>query len=59
MQNGSLIGDGVVIGPDLTLLPFERLSAKRSSPTQSPAAEDSDEGDSDLETVEESERFFF
>ncbi len=58
VKAGSLIGDDIVIGPDLTLLPFERLSAKRSNVTRNPAAEDSDE-DSDLETVEESEGFPF
>jgi len=47
VSNGSLIGDGVVIGPNVMLSPFERLSAQRD-----PANDDSDEIDSDLEDVE-------
>lgn len=55
VQNGSLIGDGVIIGPDVMLSPFERLSLKRSSIALTQTAQDSDEEDSDLEVVEESE----
>lgn len=49
---GSLIGDGVKIGPDVTLSPFERLSAQRSNIAHTPTNNDSDEEDSDLEAVE-------
>ncbi|KXN85472.1 putative translation initiation factor eIF-2B subunit epsilon [Leucoagaricus sp. SymC.cos] len=50
--NGSLIGDGVIIGPDVSLSPFERLSVQRLSVTRAPTTDDSGEEDSDLEAVE-------
>lgn len=50
--NGSLVGDGVTIGPDVTLSPFERLSAQRPNTRDVSLANNSDEEDSDLEGVE-------
>lgn len=50
VSNGSLIGDGTIIGPNVVLPPFERLSAQRTS--TDPTNDDSDEVDSILEDVE-------
>ena len=47
IDRGCLIGDGVVIGPEAHLLPFERLSKKR---TRSETVDEDDE-DSDFEEV--------
>lgn len=52
VPRGCLIGEGVVLGPDAVLQPFERLSARRSAEEVAAAAEDDD---SDIEEVESSE----
>ncbi|KAJ3561900.1 hypothetical protein NP233_g9905 [Leucocoprinus birnbaumii] len=52
ITKGSLIGDGVTIGPDVALSPFERLSAKRPSLKHTPTTDDSEDEDSDLEGIE-------
>ncbi|KAG6890454.1 hypothetical protein C0992_001501 [Termitomyces sp. T32_za158] len=49
VQRGSLVGDGVIVGPSALLRPFERLSRKRDS------ADSSEDEDSDLEDVEASQ----
>jgi len=57
ISTGCLVGDGVDIGPDVSLAPFERLSAKRSKTTLE-TSDDSDD-DSDLEAVEEGSFVFY
>lgn len=54
---GCLIAEGVVIGPDAMLDPYERLSAKRSEIIGVGGNEDGDneDDDSDIEEVEASE----
>ncbi|KAF5391348.1 hypothetical protein D9757_002006 [Collybiopsis confluens] len=55
IEKGSLVGDGVVIGPDTHLEAFSRLSRKRSSVPPREAGEDDSEGeyaDSEEEEVE-------
>lgn len=53
---GCLIAEGVVIGPDAMLDPYERLSAKRNKITGTGGDEDdNDDDDSDIEEVEASE----
>ncbi|KJA27539.1 hypothetical protein HYPSUDRAFT_198273 [Hypholoma sublateritium FD-334 SS-4] len=52
VPRGCLIGEGVVLGPDAMLQPFERLSARRSVEEVAAAAEDDD---SDIEEVESSQ----
>jgi translation initiation factor eIF-2B subunit epsilon len=51
---GCLIAEGVVIGPDATLVPYERLSAKRNEIIVADG-DDNDDDDSDIEEVEASE----
>lgn len=46
VQRGSLVGDGVIVGPSALLRPFERLSRKRDS------TDSSEDEDSDIEDVE-------
>lgn len=53
VYKGSLIGDGVVVGPSAILGPFERLSKRRDVNDATPNDEDG-EVDSDLEDVEAS-----
>lgn len=57
---GCLIGERVVIGPDATLDPYERLSVKRGEAIRKRNDEDEDEDDddSDIEEVEASELDF-
>jgi translation initiation factor eIF-2B subunit epsilon len=50
IPRGCLIGDGVIIGPEAHLEPFERLSRRRS-PNDDGDREDTD-SDSDLEEAE-------
>lgn len=57
VDRGCLVGDGVVVGPDAHLEPFERLSMKGAKKSNNPA-EDEDE-DSDLEEVEARKAQFF
>lgn len=58
VERGSLIGDGVVVGPSVTLGPFERLSKKRDETDKDADEEDAEEDiDSDLEEVEASALF--
>ncbi|KAH9484230.1 putative translation initiation factor eIF-2B subunit epsilon [Psilocybe cubensis] len=52
VPKGCLIADGVIVGPNATLQPFERLSTKRDE-NDSNADDDSD--DSDVEEVEASQ----
>jgi translation initiation factor eIF-2B subunit epsilon len=56
---GCLIAEGVVIGPDAMLVPYERLSAKRNEIIGAggdvDGADDDDDDDSDIEEVEASE----
>lgn len=56
VPKGCLIADGVVIGPNATLEPFERLSLKRDE-ADNDSDEDSD--DSDVEEAEASVFLFF
>ncbi|KAG6878693.1 hypothetical protein C0993_011508 [Termitomyces sp. T159_Od127] len=49
VHRGSLVGDGVIVGPSALLRPFERLSRKRDS------TDSSEDEDSDLEDVEASQ----
>ena len=55
---GCLIAEGVVIGPDAMLDPYERLSVKRNEIIGAGGDEDggdNDDDDSDIEEVEASE----
>ena len=53
---GCLIAEGVVIGPDAMLDPYERLSAKRNKIVGAGRdGDDNDDDDSDIEEVEASE----
>ena len=58
---GCLIGEGVIIGPDATLEPYERLSVERheivgvESGDEDGVDDDHDDDDSDIEEVEASE----
>jgi translation initiation factor eIF-2B subunit epsilon len=58
---GCLIGEGVMIGPDAILEPYERLSVKRheiiggGSGDEDGVDDDHDDDDSDIEEVEASE----
>ncbi|KAF8201653.1 nucleotide-diphospho-sugar transferase [Pholiota molesta] len=52
VARGCLIGEGVVVGPDAVLQPFERLSKKR---TADDVTADEDDDDSDIEEVEASD----
>jgi translation initiation factor eIF-2B subunit epsilon len=53
---GCLIAEGVVIGPDAMLVPYERLSAKRNEINgDEGGVDDNDDDDSDIEEVEASE----
>ncbi|KAF8969966.1 nucleotide-diphospho-sugar transferase [Flammula alnicola] len=49
IPKGCLIADGVVVGPDATLRPFERLSVRRD---EADIEADADDDDSDIEEVE-------
>lgn len=58
---GCLIGERVVIGPDATLDPYERLSVKRGEAIRKrndDEDDDDDDDDSDIEEVEASELDF-
>lgn len=60
MPRGCLIADGVVIGPNLTLKPFDRLSKRKVVDTVQGGNNEDDEDDdddSDLEEVEASSCF--
>ena len=54
---GCLIAEGVVIGPEAILDPYERLSVKRNKITSVGSGDDDgvDDDDSDIEEVEASE----
>ena len=52
---GCLIGEGVMIGPDAMLEPYERLSVKRNEIIGAGSDDDHDDDDSDIEEVEASE----
>ena len=54
---GCLIADGVVIGPDAMLDPYERLSVKRNEIIGAGSGDEDgiDDDDSDIEEVEASE----
>ncbi|KAF8797938.1 nucleotide-diphospho-sugar transferase [Phlegmacium glaucopus] len=49
---GCLIGEGVVIGPDANLDPYERLSVKRNEIIGTGGVDNNDDDDSDIEEVE-------
>ncbi|KAG6911456.1 hypothetical protein DXG01_014530 [Tephrocybe rancida] len=51
VQRGSLVGDGVIVGPSARLRPYERLSKKREA-GEILSPEDEEDEDSDLEDVE-------
>ena len=51
VPKGCLLAEGVIIGPDALLQPFERLSASRD------VESDDEEEDSDIEEVEASKFF--
>jgi len=51
IPKGCLIADGVVLGPNAVLQPFERLSAQRND---ADVEADADDDDSDIEEVESS-----
>ena len=59
---GCLIAEGVVIGPDAILDPYERLSVKRNeiigAAGYGDGVDDNDDDDSDIEEVEASELNF-
>ena len=50
VPKGCLLAEGVIIGPDASLQPFERLSASRDV-----ESDDEEDEDSDIEEVEASE----
>jgi translation initiation factor eIF-2B subunit epsilon len=54
---GCLIGDGVIVGPNAKLEPFERLSKRRGTPSEAANEsdrDDEDDEDSELEDLEAS-----
>ncbi|KAH0583976.1 hypothetical protein H2248_009559 [Termitomyces sp. 'cryptogamus'] len=55
VQRGSLIADGVIIGPSASLRPYERLSKKRD-PEESFSSEDEDSDLEDVETLPDSHK---
>jgi len=57
IPKGCLLADGVIIGPDASLQPFERLSVSRDG--EDGDSEDEAEEDSDIEEVEASKFLFF
>jgi len=50
IAKGCLIGDGVIVGPDSVIQPYERLSTRQGPPVDGDGEEDDD--DSDIEEVE-------
>ncbi|KAF5315880.1 hypothetical protein D9611_004610 [Ephemerocybe angulata] len=55
VERGSLIGDGVVIGPGAKLKPFERLSVPWKAPASTAGSDEDDDEDSDIEDIEASQ----
>ncbi|EGN95405.1 hypothetical protein SERLA73DRAFT_186375 [Serpula lacrymans var. lacrymans S7.3] len=55
VERGCLIGDGVVVGPRATLMPFERLSRKRSIESDEEDDEDGEDEDDEDEADDEGE----
>lgn len=51
VPKGCLLADGVIIGPDASLQPFERLSVSRD---EADVGSDDEDEDSDIEEVEAS-----
>ena len=49
IAKGCLIGDGVIVGPDSVIQPYERLSTRRGPPVD---GDEEEEDDSDTEEVE-------
>ena len=56
---GCLIAEGVVVGPDAMLNPYERLSVKQNEIVGAGSGDDDgvDDDDSDIEEVEASELY--
>jgi translation initiation factor eIF-2B subunit epsilon len=54
VERGCLVGDGVVVGPQATLEPFERLSKMREKGSNAKSSDEEDGYDSELEEAEAS-----
>ncbi|EDR14254.1 uncharacterized protein LACBIDRAFT_142306, partial [Laccaria bicolor S238N-H82] len=52
IAKGCLIGDGVIVGPDSVIQPYERFSTRRGLPVDGDDEEEEEEDDSDIEEVE-------
>lgn len=55
IAKGCLIGDGVIVGPDSVIQPYERFSTRRGLPVDGDDEEEEEEDDSDIEEVEASQ----
>jgi translation initiation factor eIF-2B subunit epsilon len=55
IARGSLVADGVKLGPGTILRPFDRVSKQRQKSNLSTTEDESDEGDDDSE-LEEAEQ---
>lgn len=54
IEKGCLVGDGVIVGPQAVLVPFERLSKRREQNKDGKYGTDGEDEDSDVEEVEAS-----
>jgi len=60
IPKGCLIGDGVIVGPNAALEPFDKLSSKRVTTSDADDEENQDDDeDSDIEDVENSTPSYF